>query len=204
MIVIILYISPVIISMARARSWGRGRRRGNWSNRGHANVGVNRQFHSRLNARSSSSRSRTNSGRSVRSGRSRRGSTRDQRHIVDTLHDFKGQSPAAQPSPTNQRDTGRTLAEIEDESWSSDSQAFDPVNEAFDDLADFGASASDTHNTSVVPVGGNEVDVIMALCPGLNSSLGCAYYIASEERLYFMEDCKLADISLIDTSKLLF
>ncbi|KAH6615072.1 muts domain V-domain-containing protein [Boeremia exigua] len=44
-------------------------------------------------------------------------------------------------------------------------------------------------------------EIIMAVDMTPRGTIGCCYYIAQEERLYFMEDVQLGDINVIDTLK---
>jgi hypothetical protein len=42
-------------------------------------------------------------------------------------------------------------------------------------------------------------EVVMAVDVRDRYTLGCAYYIAREEKLYFMQDCKLSDKTMVET-----
>jgi hypothetical protein len=42
-------------------------------------------------------------------------------------------------------------------------------------------------------------EVFMALDVRERSTVGCAYYVAREEKLYLMQDCKFGDLTTIDT-----
>jgi DNA mismatch repair protein MSH5 len=42
-------------------------------------------------------------------------------------------------------------------------------------------------------------EVIMALDMTPRGTVGCCYYIAREERLYFMEDIQIGDVDIVDT-----
>jgi DNA mismatch repair protein MSH5 len=44
-------------------------------------------------------------------------------------------------------------------------------------------------------------EVVMAVDVRGSLIIGCSYYVAREETMYFMEDCKLADTSLVDACK---
>lgn len=45
-------------------------------------------------------------------------------------------------------------------------------------------------------------EVVMAVNLLERGTLGCAYYVAKNETLYFMEDTKLASAALIETCEL--
>jgi len=47
----------------------------------------------------------------------------------------------------------------------------------------------------------NDNEVVMAIDMRTQNTLGCAYYVAREEKLYCLQDCKLADRVMIDTCK---
>lgn len=42
-------------------------------------------------------------------------------------------------------------------------------------------------------------EVIMAIDMTPQKTIGCCYYVAREERLYFMEDIQIGDIDIVDT-----
>ena len=44
-------------------------------------------------------------------------------------------------------------------------------------------------------------EVVMALDVRDRGTVGCCYYVAREEKLYFMEDIKFGGIELVDTRK---
>jgi hypothetical protein len=46
-------------------------------------------------------------------------------------------------------------------------------------------------------------EVVMAIDVRDRCTLGCAYYVAREEKLYFMQDCKLSDKTMVETCKFL-
>lgn len=41
-------------------------------------------------------------------------------------------------------------------------------------------------------------EIIMAVDLGTKGSVGCSYYVARDEAMYFMEDVKLGDIDIVD------
>jgi hypothetical protein len=45
-------------------------------------------------------------------------------------------------------------------------------------------------------------EIVMAIDMLGRSTIGCAYYVSRDETLYFMEDSKLADASLIDSCQI--
>lgn len=45
-------------------------------------------------------------------------------------------------------------------------------------------------------------EIIMAIDMRDRGTLGCAYYIAREEKLFLMEDIKLSGLDIVDTLKL--
>jgi len=45
----------------------------------------------------------------------------------------------------------------------------------------------------------DENEIVMAVDMREQQTIGCAYYAASEEKLYLMQDCKFADLTLFDT-----
>jgi hypothetical protein len=45
----------------------------------------------------------------------------------------------------------------------------------------------------------SEDEIVMAIDMREQQTIGCAYYTASEEKLYLMQDCKFADLTLFDT-----
>jgi hypothetical protein len=45
----------------------------------------------------------------------------------------------------------------------------------------------------------NKDEIVMAIDMRGRSTIGCAYYVSRDETLYFMEDSKLADASIIDS-----
>jgi hypothetical protein len=45
----------------------------------------------------------------------------------------------------------------------------------------------------------SENEIVMAIDMREQQTIGCAYYAASEEKLYLMQDCKFADLTLFDT-----
>jgi DNA mismatch repair protein MSH5 len=45
-------------------------------------------------------------------------------------------------------------------------------------------------------------EIIMAINMRDRGTLGCAYYIAREEKLYMMEDIKMAGLDIVDSLKL--
>jgi hypothetical protein len=47
----------------------------------------------------------------------------------------------------------------------------------------------------------SENEIIMALDVRTQATIGCAYYVARQEKIYFMQDCKYGDNSIIDTRK---
>ena len=59
---------------------------------------------------------------------------------------------------------------------------------------------SETHDPGRVSnlEGESQDEVVMAIDMRGLSSIGCAYFVARDEVMYFMEDCKLADDSVID------
>jgi DNA mismatch repair protein MSH5 len=48
----------------------------------------------------------------------------------------------------------------------------------------------------------NENDIILAIDMQKNRTLGCAYYVAREEKLFVMQECILSDVTVIETLKL--
>lgn len=44
-------------------------------------------------------------------------------------------------------------------------------------------------------------EVIMAIDLTPHGTLGCCYYIARDEKLYFMEDLEFGDVEIIDSCK---
>lgn len=42
-------------------------------------------------------------------------------------------------------------------------------------------------------------EVIMAVDMTLRGTVGCCYYVAREEKLYFMEDIQIGDVDIVDT-----
>jgi DNA mismatch repair protein MSH5 len=42
-------------------------------------------------------------------------------------------------------------------------------------------------------------EIIMAVDMTPRGTVGCCYYVAREERLYFMEDIQIGDINIVDT-----
>ena len=42
-------------------------------------------------------------------------------------------------------------------------------------------------------------EVIMAVDMTTRGTVGCCYYVAREERLYFMEDIQIGDVDIVDT-----
>jgi DNA mismatch repair protein MSH5 len=42
-------------------------------------------------------------------------------------------------------------------------------------------------------------EVFMAVDVRERSTVGCAYYVAREEKLYMMQDCKFGDLTTVDT-----
>ena len=47
-------------------------------------------------------------------------------------------------------------------------------------------------------------EVVMAVDLRDRGTVGCCYYVAREEKLYFMEDVKHGELDIIDTCKDLF
>ena len=41
-------------------------------------------------------------------------------------------------------------------------------------------------------------EIIMAVDLGTKGTVGCSYYVARDETMYFMEDVKLGDITIVD------
>ena len=41
-------------------------------------------------------------------------------------------------------------------------------------------------------------EIIMAVDMTPRSTVGCCYYIAREEKLYFMEDIQIGDVDIVD------
>jgi hypothetical protein len=74
---------------------------------------------------------------------------------------------------------------------------------AFEEIGALPDGLSLYHMTGVNSSIEHEAQVIMALNMPNNNTVGCAYYNSTEERLYFMQDCKMGDISLIDTREFL-
>ena len=44
-------------------------------------------------------------------------------------------------------------------------------------------------------------EVIMAIDMTPRATVGCCYYVAREERLYFMEDIRVGDVDIVDTCR---
>lgn len=44
-------------------------------------------------------------------------------------------------------------------------------------------------------------EVIMAVDMTPRGTVGCCYYVAREEKLYFMEDIQIGDADIVDTCK---
>ncbi|KAF3000149.1 MutS protein msh5 [Curvularia kusanoi] len=75
------------------------------------------------------------------------------------------------------------------------------------------ARQAESHNTSpgaleddaTTEIDNNDDDilseVIMAIDMTLRGTVGCCYYVAREEKLYFMEDIQIGDVNTVDTLK---
>ena len=92
------------------------------------------------------------------------------RQTVSNTHD-----PNASNTPTLSREAGLSLCENIDGKASS---VQSPHSHIIED---------------------DENEVVMALDIRTNSTLGCAYYVAREEKLYCMQDCNMADRTMIET-----
>ena len=44
-------------------------------------------------------------------------------------------------------------------------------------------------------------EVVMAVDMGTKGTVGCSYYVARDETLYFMEDVRLGDVTIVDACK---
>lgn len=57
---------------------------------------------------------------------------------------------------------------------------------------DIAAEHDDAHDDTLT-------EVIMAVDMTPRGTVGCCYYVAREERLYFMEDIQVGDVDIVDT-----
>jgi DNA mismatch repair protein MSH5 len=81
---------------------------------------------------------------------------------------------------------------------SSNDQAFSREEEGHLSNS-IGGSANNGQSPFCDIVEDNENEVVMALDVRTNSTLGCAYYVAREEKLYLMQDCNMADKTMVET-----
>lgn len=57
---------------------------------------------------------------------------------------------------------------------------------------DIAAEHDDAHDDTLT-------EVVMAVDMTPRGTVGCCYYVAREERLYFMEDIQVGDVDIVDT-----
>lgn len=57
------------------------------------------------------------------------------------------------------------------------------------------------HNAELDPDADSLNEVVMAVDIRDRGTVGCSYYVAREEKLYFMEDAKLCGLEIIEACK---
>ena len=140
-----------------------------------------------------SSNSGNSYSRRVRRGRARAGSARSRETAAPTQQgwtpDIHRRPRAARPSRSTDN-----LSELD--------QGNVPVGSRGPPVASFQYrnDRSETHDqgSQSNPDGESLGEVVMAVDVHGRSTIGCAYYVARNEAMYFMEDSELADVSLLD------
>jgi DNA mismatch repair protein MSH5 len=186
--------------MARG-SRGRGRGRP-WSS-----------FPRRNAANGSTPRTQASTG----SSSSQRGSTRARSRARGLFNPRSARGSSSHPQTPTTRDNQASNSHVSSGVPNAASSRFlrsspplapNPIRPSREELGTFdlenstGADlSSDTQRYTAVQSIEDDSSIIMAFDMLNNSTIGCAYYNAAEEKLYFMQDSKLGDNSFIETRK---